>query len=224
MVWCKYILCLTELEQLLESLKPNQLKSTVFVGDLNINLLSPSSLSQDILSTMFAFHLHQVVTKTTRVSTSSPLSLTMFTSQIPPSWILAPLHLLLVTLTIWALPLSCLDVQFYRNGSATNYGLTRQLTGNKQMNYLTTTFLVISPLNLMLMQFGLRGSLSLCQYVQLHSIKSYPYQEVSPLAKCRYRSNVEKAWPPTLARQNHELRNHPQKVLFLQECGWLCNL
>ena len=62
---------LTEFEQFLESLKPNQLKSAMFVGDLNINLLSQSPVSQDILSTMLAFHLHQVVTEPTRVSSSS---------------------------------------------------------------------------------------------------------------------------------------------------------
>ena len=65
---------LTEFEQFLESLNPNKLKSAVFLSDLNINLLSQSPLSQDILSTMLAFHLHQVVSEPTRVSSStSPL-------------------------------------------------------------------------------------------------------------------------------------------------------
>ena len=55
------------------SIKPNRLKSTVLVGDFNINLLSDSSLSCDILSIMLGFHLHQVVSEPTRVLDSPNL-------------------------------------------------------------------------------------------------------------------------------------------------------
>ena len=44
----------------------------MFVGDFNIDLVSQSPLSQDILSTklIFSFHLHQVVTEPTRLTSS----------------------------------------------------------------------------------------------------------------------------------------------------------
>ena len=71
-----FVHSLTEFEQFLMSLNPSELRSAVFLGDVNINLLSQSPLSQDILSTMLAFHLHQVVSEPTRVSSSSSCSLT----------------------------------------------------------------------------------------------------------------------------------------------------
>ena len=66
---------LTDLEDCLLSISPNQLKSSVFVGDFSINLLSDSPLSSDILSTMLGFHLHQVVSDPTRVSMSNSNSI-----------------------------------------------------------------------------------------------------------------------------------------------------
>ena len=66
---------LTDLEDCLLSISPNQLKSSVFVGDFSINLLSDSPLSSEILSTMLGFHLHQVVSDPTRVSMSNSNSI-----------------------------------------------------------------------------------------------------------------------------------------------------
>ena len=62
---------LTDLEQFLGSIHSSKLKSAVFLGDYNIDLLAETPLSQDILSTMLAFHLHQVVTEPTRVTSST---------------------------------------------------------------------------------------------------------------------------------------------------------
>ena len=59
----------------MRSISPNRLKSSVLVGDFNINLQSDSPLSSDILATMLGFHLHQVVSDPTRVSLSNSNSI-----------------------------------------------------------------------------------------------------------------------------------------------------
>ena len=62
---------LTDLETFLQSLPPSRLKSAVFLGDFNIDLLSSTSLSHDITSVMSSFHFYQVVTEPTRISAAS---------------------------------------------------------------------------------------------------------------------------------------------------------
>ena len=62
---------LSELELFLQSFPPSKLKSSVFLGDFNINLLAPSSLSHDITTMMSSFHFFQAVTDPTRVSSKS---------------------------------------------------------------------------------------------------------------------------------------------------------
>ena len=64
---------LTELELFLESLPPTKLKNAVLLGDFNINLLSSSPSAQNITSTLSTFHLSQIVTEPTRISSSSSL-------------------------------------------------------------------------------------------------------------------------------------------------------
>ena len=60
--------CFTDPHQL------GKLKTVVFLGDFNVNLLSPPPPSLDMVSTMSAFHHHQVVTDPTR---TTPFSSTL---------------------------------------------------------------------------------------------------------------------------------------------------
>ena len=62
---------LTDLETFLQSLPPSKLKSAVFLGDFNIDLLSSTSPSYNITSVMSSFHFYQVVTEPTRISAAS---------------------------------------------------------------------------------------------------------------------------------------------------------
>ena len=60
-----------DLEDFLGSVSPSKLKTAVLLGDFNTDLLSQTPQSQDILSTLLAFHLHQVVNEPTRITSSS---------------------------------------------------------------------------------------------------------------------------------------------------------
>ncbi len=61
---------LTDLESALQSLNPSKLRSAILLGDFNINLFSATPLSKEVISSLSAFHLHQVVTEPTRVTDS----------------------------------------------------------------------------------------------------------------------------------------------------------
>ena len=62
---------ITDLVAYLESLHPSLLKSSLLLGDFNINLLSHNSPSQQLLSSMLSFHLHQMVSEPTRLCSSN---------------------------------------------------------------------------------------------------------------------------------------------------------